>query len=194
MTLIPCKECKHSVSDKAAVCPNCGIRNPSKVSGGESSLSLFIVVGCLALLIIGLVYGGQYLSQTPNSISNPNTNTSDNQSNSASNNSDENITEDFPPEPMISRQQSCSSVYSDEETGTINHAHELLAETLDTWAYWDGKEQALGKSALEPRMGALYNYYSGFVAKECEKDMSKSYFDAVRAVYLNERDGIYVIP
>ena len=71
MALIKCPECGHQVSDKAAVCPSCGIAiagnpdivAPQTVAKRETkkphkSVTIPVVAGVMALII---VLGGLYL-------------------------------------------------------------------------------------------------------------------------------------
>ena len=64
MALVACKECKESVSEKAKVCPKCGIKNPAgmfpKPLGGikrrkKSSDTLDAFKGLVFFLVIGFI-------------------------------------------------------------------------------------------------------------------------------------------
>lgn len=52
MSMKPCKECGHSVSDNATTCPNCGRARPG---GGVPGAVTFVTVGVLVLLVIYLI-------------------------------------------------------------------------------------------------------------------------------------------
>lgn len=48
MSLKPCRECKTIVSDKAKVCPNCGIQKPVK----RSTKWIWLALGVVVLFIV----------------------------------------------------------------------------------------------------------------------------------------------
>jgi len=48
MALKPCKECKTMVSNKAKVCPNCGVQKPVK----RSAKWVWVVLGIIALIVL----------------------------------------------------------------------------------------------------------------------------------------------
>ena len=59
MALIKCLECSHEISDKAKSCPKCGyeLNVPRKKSiRGCSSLIGYVLIGFLALAIIGMIF------------------------------------------------------------------------------------------------------------------------------------------
>lgn len=51
MAITKCKECKKEVSDKAKLCPHCGVKNPG--FGAKQAITSFITLGIL-------VYAGWY--------------------------------------------------------------------------------------------------------------------------------------
>ncbi|HFJ4332276.1 hypothetical protein [Serratia liquefaciens] len=56
MAMTKCKECKKEVSDKAKVCPHCGVKEPARNLGketGQGCLGLVILVG-----ILFFIFGG----------------------------------------------------------------------------------------------------------------------------------------
>ncbi len=52
--LIKCPECGHEVSDKAPVCPNCGVRLNAKK--GKSNTPVYIAIALLVAVIIGAIF------------------------------------------------------------------------------------------------------------------------------------------
>ncbi len=52
--LIKCPECGHEVSDKAPVCPNCGVRLNTKK--GKSNTPVYIAIALLVAVIIGAIF------------------------------------------------------------------------------------------------------------------------------------------
>ncbi|MGP3001453.1 MULTISPECIES: hypothetical protein [Serratia] len=56
MAMTTCKECKKEVSDKAKVCPHCGVKEPARNLGKETAqgcLGLVILVGALFFFFSG---------------------------------------------------------------------------------------------------------------------------------------------
>lgn len=47
--IVPCKTCKHPVSNKASTCPNCGRNRP----GGGTSTGVFVLF-CVVLVLFAL--------------------------------------------------------------------------------------------------------------------------------------------
>ena len=62
MALIPCRECDNQVSDAAAYCPSCGIRNPADTTEGlleanrrEVSLGQLVAGTFLGVLVFSIL-------------------------------------------------------------------------------------------------------------------------------------------
>ncbi|HEO9033808.1 TPA: hypothetical protein QIF53_002124 [Serratia marcescens] len=54
MAMTKCKECKKEVSDKAEVCPHCGVKKPARNLGKEARqgcLGLVVLVGALFFIL-----------------------------------------------------------------------------------------------------------------------------------------------
>ena len=62
MALVPCRECGKEVSEEAKVCPNCGVKTPSKK---RHQRGLYIMIAVLLTFVGGAAYGYYRVTAPP---------------------------------------------------------------------------------------------------------------------------------
>lgn len=56
MAMIPCKNCGAEISDKAMICPMCGVKINGKSTSSKGGKKIWIVLGCiLGVIIAGFI-------------------------------------------------------------------------------------------------------------------------------------------
>lgn len=70
MALVPCRECGKEVSEEAKICPNCGVKTPSKK---RHQRGLYLTIAIVLTFLAGGAYGYYRVTAPPDMPAGKNT-------------------------------------------------------------------------------------------------------------------------